>query len=193
MAQIEFVYNGNNIIIPCNINEKMKDIFNRFIIKEQINEKSIYYLYNGELINEELTYDQVIKLNNNKIIVYSNDNKNNNNSIIKSKYIICPKCGENCRIKIENYKIKLYDCKNGHILNNISLNEYENLLNIDISKIKCDKCKDKNKGNCHNNEFYRCITCKNNLCPLCKLNHEQNHEIINYDQIIYVKKIMKYL
>ena len=107
MAQIEFVYNGNNVIIPCNTNEKMKDIFNRFIIKEQINEKSIYYLYNGELINEELTYEQVIKLNNNKIIVYSNDNKNNNNSIIKSKYIICPKCGENCRLKIENYKIKL--------------------------------------------------------------------------------------
>ena len=54
MAQIEFVYNGNNILIPCNINEKLKNILNRFIIKEQINEKSIYYLYNGELINEEL-------------------------------------------------------------------------------------------------------------------------------------------
>ena len=132
MAEIEYDYNGNNIIGPYEKEEKMKNI-------------------------------------------------------IKSKYIICKECGENCRIKI-------YDCKNGHIINNILLDDYEDILNIDLSKIICDKCKDINKGNSFNNEFYKCLTCKINLCPKCKLEHEQNHDIINYEQkIIYVKRIMNYI
>ena len=63
--------------------------------------------------------------------------------IIKSKEIICPKCNENILIKIDNYKINLFNCKNNHNIDNILLNEYEN--NIDISKIICDKCKLKKK------------------------------------------------
>ena len=48
-----------------------------------------------------------------------------NNNIIKSKSIICPECKENIRIKINDYKIKLYDCKNGHNIDNILFEEYE--------------------------------------------------------------------
>ena len=35
----------------------------------------------------------------------------------------CPECGEICRIKINDYKIKLYECKNKHEIDNISLKE----------------------------------------------------------------------
>ena len=123
---------------------------------------------------------------NGKNIVKPYDKNEKLKDIIKSKYIICPKCGENCRIKIENYKIKLFDCKNGHSINNILLDDYEDIMNVDLSKIICDKCKVINKSNINNNEFYKCITCKKNLCPKCKLEHEQNHNIINYEQQNYI-------
>ena len=35
------------------------------------------------------------------------DKKANKQASIKSKEIICPKCKEPCRIKFENYQIKL--------------------------------------------------------------------------------------
>ena len=41
----------------------------------------------------------------------------------KVKEIICPTCGENCRIDIKDFKIKLYGCKNNHEINNILLEE----------------------------------------------------------------------
>ena len=37
-----------------------------------------------------------------------------------SKDIICPECGEICRIKINNHAIKLYECLNDHIKDNMS-------------------------------------------------------------------------
>ncbi len=33
--------------------------------------------------------------------------------------------------------------------------------------------------------FYKCNTCKLNLCPLCFSNHDKNHIIINYDKRNY--------
>ena len=73
-------------------------------------------------------------------------------------------------------------CNNNH--NNIILiKEYKN--KIDISKIKCNKC-NKNKNDIHNNELYICLKCNINLCPLCKLNHDKNHDIINYDNKNYI-------
>jgi ssDNA-binding Zn-finger/Zn-ribbon topoisomerase 1 len=39
---------------------------------------------------------------------------------INSKDITCPECGGLCKIKINNYKIKLYECKNDHIKDNIA-------------------------------------------------------------------------
>ena len=79
------------------------------------------------------------------MIILVNENKETiiKENIIKSKEIICPKCKENILIKINEYKINLFNCKNNHNIDNILLNEYEN--NIDISKIICDKCKLKKK------------------------------------------------
>ena len=54
---------------------------------------------------------------------------------------------------MNEYKINLYDCKNRHRMNNILLNEFENTQYIDISKIICDECKEKNKGNTYKMNF----------------------------------------
>ena len=106
--------------------------------------------------------------------------------MIKSKDIICPICKEICIYDIKDYKIKLYGCKKGHIINNIKLDEFNNKQNIDISQIKCDKCKNKSKANTFNNEFYLCNECKMNLCPLCISIHDKRHTIINYDNKNYL-------
>ena len=91
-------------------------------------------------------------------------------------------------MKIKDYKIELYDCKNNHKIDNILLEEYENTQKIDISKIKCNICKD-NKSESYNNIFYICNSCKINICPLCKSKHDKNHNIINYDQKEYICEI----
>ena len=84
-----------------------------------------------------------------KIIVTMTDNneKNKEQVITKSKDIICPQCKEPCRIKTENYKIKLYECINGHNNKDIKIKDYDNTQEINESQIKCDNCKLKNKGN----------------------------------------------
>ena len=85
--------------------------------------------------------------------------------IIKSKDIICPECGEITKMDIIDYKITLFDCKNGHKIENILLDQFENTQNIDRAKIICEICKQNNKNNTYKNMFYRCNTCDINICP----------------------------
>ena len=53
MAQVEFTYNGVNTIIQCQLNDKMKDICQKFKDKENIKILNIFYTYSGKIINEE--------------------------------------------------------------------------------------------------------------------------------------------
>ena len=34
--------------------------------------------------------------------------------------------------------------------------------------------------------LYRCNICKINMCPLCKIKHDKNHNIINYELKDYI-------
>ena len=86
-------------------------------------------------------------------------------------------------INIKDYKINLYGCKNGHKIENILLNEYENIQKIDMSKVICNKCY---KNNINKEEFYICNECNINLCPLCKYKHDKNHNIINYNDRYFI-------
>ena len=194
MIKVEFQYKGHAIEVQTNLKEKMKKIFQKFIIKAAIDENSVYYLYNAKRIDDkELELEKIIgriNLNSTKIIIIANplyeSEEKNINSINISNIIICPECKENCMININDYKISLFNCKNGHNIDNIFLSDYERTQSIDLSKIKCDQCKDNDKGNTYNNEFYRCLSCKMNLCPLCKNNHDKSHKIINYEKKYYI-------
>ena len=185
MSQVEFSYNGINSIIQCKIDEKLKYIFQRFKSKIKLdNNKNIILTYDGKVgMDEDLTFEQIsnsLDKKRNKMNVFSeNEIEKRDKDIIKSKNIICPECKEN--IKMKDYKINLYDCKNGHRFENILINEFEQTQNVDRLKIICDKCKKNNKSISYNNIFYKCLTCKNNICPLCESNHYQSHKIINYD------------
>ena len=185
MVEAIFNYEGIDTIIQCNINDKMKEIINRYLIKIRKNENNnnFLFIYGANIINYDLTFIQQaneIDRNRNKmnIIVKLNNDINKEIKEIISKDIICPECGENILINIKDFKINLYGCKNDHKINNIFINNYENIQKIDLSKIICNECNEKNKSNTYNNEFYICNTCNKNICPLCKLKHDDNH-IIN--------------
>ena len=182
---LNFIYNGEATNMPCNGNEYIKDILRRFAEKNDKDKEDLLFLYNGQLIEENLI---LAKINNNsdnklKILVFDNinDSKDNKNKIELSKDIICPKCGEKCIIFIEDYKINLIECYNGHYTGNISLNKYNDTQKI--KKIICYQC-NKSRDETYQNQFYKCCKCNINLCPLCKISHNKefkDHKIIDYN------------
>ena len=189
MSDVIFSYKGNKTSIQCEENQKMKDICIKFSTKLNIDINKIYFLYNGDKLNEELKLKYIKKDKNiNEVNILVNDVNEiiKKDNIISSREIICPICKENIFINFHNYKINLIKCKNNHNINNIYIKDFKNTQKIDISKIKCEICKIYNKSETYNNEFYRCLKCKLNLCPLCKSSHDQNHNIINYEHKNYI-------
>jgi len=190
MAEIIFHYYSFETNIQCQTNEKMAIICNRFANKIEKDLNSFYFIYNGEEIKMEFTFieqaneiDKKSSLMN--ILAYEKEKEKDkdkdmiNSNFRNSKEVICPKCEENAILCYKDYKVILYGCTNKHIYK-IPLIEYEKTQIIDQSKIKCSNCNN-NKGNVHNYEFYKCFTCKINLCPLCKCSHNKEHKITNYD------------
>ena len=166
MVEVVFDYQQNKINIQANLNDLFEEIIKKYINKTSLDINNIYFIANGKTINKKEKVESIMSESDKRnkkiiILVYSVNNTINyeNTNIKKSNDIICPKCKELCKYEIKDYKIKLYDCKNGHITENINLNEYENNQVIDISQIKCDACKDKNKSNTFNNDFYICYEC----------------------------------
>jgi len=177
---IEFIYEGEEINIQCDLNEYMDEIIKRYSIKIDKVLNNQYFLYNGTKINISLKLKEIINNEDKKIkiLVYDyNEDKNNNEIIKQSKDIICPKSGENCLINIYDYKISLNKCDKGHILSNILFNEYNEYQKINELKIICHDCRS-NKNEAYDNKFYKCCICNFNFCPICKSKHDKNHILI---------------
>ena len=162
MAEVKFLFNGGQTIIQCCIKDKLKDIIKKFYEKSQIkDDNNLYFLYNGNTIDNELTFqeciNQVDKEKNKMIILVEEESRSIlkiNNKKYKSEEIICPKCNENISLTIDDYKIKLFDCKNGHKFENILLTDFENTQLIDPANTLCNNCKQKNIINAFKNEIY---------------------------------------
>ena len=60
MVKIKFNYNGIYTIIKCKLNDKMKDIINKYIYETGINNKNKLFIYNGNKIKEKLKLIQQI-------------------------------------------------------------------------------------------------------------------------------------
>ena len=59
MAKVIFFYEGIETCIQCDINEKIKNIINKFLIKIKKDYTYLFFIYNGEKIDEDLTvYEQ---------------------------------------------------------------------------------------------------------------------------------------
>jgi len=93
MVEVIFNLEGNIAIIQCDINDKMKDIIDKFLIKIKKQEDNLYYLYNGNKIRYNLPFiKQANELDKNRkkmnILVVNNNESNNEINPIISKDII---------------------------------------------------------------------------------------------------------
>ena len=187
--EIEFSYYNKKITFQCYEDEKMKDIFKNFEKKFGLINKKLHYLYNGKKVEENMTINEIVNkyvIENNKMIIFVFDSKESEyeDKPIKMEYlIICQTCKENIKMDIKEFKINLYECKNGHKIENILLNEFEETQKIELDKIICDECKKNNKSKSYNkyyicekhNNYYTsfCEDYKKNICSLC--NEHEKH------------------
>ena len=126
MAEIIFIYDGQNITIQCNINQRMKDICINLSNKINTDINSLTFLYGGRILNLEKKYNEITKENKITILVYKNENDEE----------ICPKCG---RI-LNNKKLDEIISSNNKINNKLKgLNsQIESIMNILTSKKDID-------------------------------------------------------
>ena len=59
MAQVVFSFNGNDIIIQCNKSERMEEILKKYSIKVGKEINSLYFIYSGNYLNDELTFEEI--------------------------------------------------------------------------------------------------------------------------------------
>ena len=91
-AKVTFIYDCNNMIIQCKKEERMKDICQRYSTKLGINLNLLVFLYGGQQINTQLTFNEISpKENDIKIIVIKSEQDE----------LICPKCGSNIIVNTE--------------------------------------------------------------------------------------------
>ena len=135
MAEVKITYNGCETIIQCQSNEKLKEIFKKFKIKINAENKELVYLFNGEMIKDENI--DISKLSSEKIISIlaydSNNIPSDIKNLVKSDYVLCPNCKESAILDEEDYKLIIYGCHNEHVTKNILINK--NNIYILFSKI----------------------------------------------------------
>ena len=194
MIKIDFVYNNGSVSIDADENQTFKEVVPKFLAKSLSDPNSLSFLANGSNVNPECKIINLMNSENQnskniKILVnqFKDDDKKES-SIIQSKGVICPECLQPCRLEIKNYKIKLYDCANKHVNENIKLKDYKSTQMIDRKKIICNNCKRTNLFEAYNRQFYKCLLCELQLCPICKSTHDKNHNLIPFDQKNFICK-----
>ena len=185
---IDFIYHGQLLKIPCKKSEPMKNIFKRYLLKIKKGIKNVYFVYKGYKLNGEAKLEAILDSDKEIQIHVVDINIIEKEIIHQSKDIICPECGENSLLTIENYKMSLNNCKNDHNLENILFEEYSDTQKINQLSIICDQCKKINKAKAKNNQLYKCCNCNINICPGCKLKHNKEHIMIDYELKNYICK-----
>ena len=127
MIKIVFEFESQIISIQGNVSESFKIIINKFSQKTFLDTNEMEFYVNGQVIDPEKTVgNYLLKVNEEtmKVIVIKKQKKENKDVIEQSKDIICPDCKEPCRINMNDYKIKLYECRNGHINKGIKIDDF---------------------------------------------------------------------
>ena len=187
------IFNKEKTVIECSNENYIDDIFNKFIKMINIKKNEIIFFYRGKKITQNIKINKFINKNDlekNKINIFGFKVKHISKEKLiynknKFKEIICPECGEICKIKFDGYKIILYECKNNHNIKNIKLENFFEIQNIGKSKIKCNNC-NKFEETIEYDEFYNCLECNKYLCIFCKEIHNKEHSIIKYEDKNYI-------
>ena len=91
-----------------------------------------------------------------------------------------PRMWKNCLIDFKDYKIILNKCFNKHSIENILSEEFNDIQKYNELNILCNEC-NKNNNEIYNNKLFKCCNCNINICPLCKLKHNKDHILIDYE------------
>ena len=59
MAEVIFKYNGIDTVIQCKIDDKFKDICEKFCCKIHININELLFIYGGGIINFDLKFNEL--------------------------------------------------------------------------------------------------------------------------------------
>ena len=133
-AKVTFIYDCNNMIIQCKKEERMKDICQRYSTKLGINLNLLVFLYGGQQINTQLTFNEISPNENDiKIIVIKSEQDE----------LICPKCGSNIIVnteKIDEIVNSMNNIKETIIgiklnIDNMIKTSMQNLMNIQLKNI----------------------------------------------------------
>ena len=122
-ANVKFIFEGRDMMIQCKKEEKMREICQRYSIKLGINQNLLIFLYGGNQINSELSFESQAN-------IIDKGKKEMNVLVIRNENdeFICPKCGE--KIKLNKEKIDEIILGNNEIkdsINGIKLN-IENMI-----------------------------------------------------------------
>ena len=60
MTQVKFTYSGVETIIKCNKDDKMGNILDKFGIKIEKDINELNFVYNGNIINKELKFEEQV-------------------------------------------------------------------------------------------------------------------------------------
>ena len=189
MYTIEFNYNEFIREIKCDYYELIRNVCKRYAKKSNLDINTLGFIYLGKELNYELNFAQMaadIDKNRKIMTVFVVDKYLDEFNYSRAREIICPDCYDSALIDIDKFSVNIHDCHNGHQAGSFLLDEIDECQLIDLTQIKCEVCKIYSRGYTYRNEFYRCTTCKKNLCPICELRHDKTHKIINYDRKNYV-------
>ena len=189
MAEIIFIYEGNQIKIQCNKNQKMNEICNNLCNKINMNKNSLIFLYGGRQLNLNKVLNEITNENKINILVFKRENENE----------ICPKCGRILNNKIidnilllnNNINITLLGLKSQieNIINDLINNKdnmyinsqlkninivINNILNEDIKKINNELNKIKNNDYITNIKENKNILKNEIICIYNKQDNEIN-------------------
>ena len=189
MFYVEFNYNEFIRKVECDYQETMRSICKRYCKKTILDINTLHFMYLGKEIDLELTFSQTaagVDKERKIMTIMVFDKDMGDLHIVRANEVICYTCYGSALLSIEKYRIRIHDCMNGHKVGSFLLDEIEENQSIDLSQIKCGHCKIYSRGYTYKNEFYRCNTCKINLCPMCEPKHDKDHVIIDYDRRNFV-------
>jgi hypothetical protein len=97
MSTITFLFKGGEVPIKCTQREILVTIIQRFCENVQVSRNQVNFLFNGSILDEQITEDRIPMNDQNKKLImvdYNDDEEDQADVIVKSKEVICPKCKE---------------------------------------------------------------------------------------------------
>ena len=112
MVEIEFNFEQRRVTMQANLDDYLSTIINKYCAKTQLDKNSVIFITHSMQIKEDKKVKEIMNQieNINKrmyIAVFPLIKDENESVFVDSKDIICPKCSNLCRIKIEDYNVKL--------------------------------------------------------------------------------------